>query len=91
MKIYNLNFVLLFSRWFSINQERFVSSLVDLAQNQRFTGIVKKNIAKMGLSKVKKFKPLELPGSSFDNPLHLSETSDEAIEVDQDVKQVFFH
>ena len=44
----------------------------------------------MGLSKVKKFKPLDLPGASFNNPLHLSETSDEAMDVDQDIKQVIF-
>ena len=66
-----------------MNDGRFIRTLVDLYRNHKFTGIIKQNLSKMGLTKTMKVKKQTEPisGTSFAHPLEIFDVSDEGIEI----------
>ena len=46
-----------------MTEDRYMISLKELFRGQRFGGIIKQNFSKMGISKLEKMLPVELPGN----------------------------
>ena len=84
------NTFIYFIRWFKMTEHRYLSSLLEMYNGQKFAGIIKQNLSKMGLSKILKPQVSKLPepGTSLDNPVHISESSDEGISMPMDNVEV---
>ena len=63
-----------------MTEHRYLSSLVDLYQGQKFAGIVRTNLSKMGLSKIAKIPKPPPPGNAIENPVEISSEDDITVE-----------